>query len=797
MDAGRRPAAGDDARLAVAGFTAGVLAVLALPELPPAAWLAALAVPALLPWRGRALYAMLALGMLLTVWRAQALLDQRWPEERYGEEVWVQGHIAALPDLTRRETSGAEDMADAPPSNTWRFLFEPENAGNTGLPQRVQVSWYRTDQILKGGECWRLLLRMKPPHGSHNPGTFDYEGWLFREGIGATATVRAGDASTAPVLCEDQSGYSLLKLRQRLVDHLRADLPDHPAAGLFAALTLGDTSGQSTRDWDLFRATGTSHLVAISGLHLGIVAGFAFFIGRWLWSLSSTLCLRLPAQQAGRLFSLVAALAFALLAGLQPPILRALLMLLFAAVALWSGRVGRVSQALALALFVILLFDPLAALRPGLWLSFAAVASIFYVMMNRLQLRGWLIGLLLMQLMLSVALAPMTLYFFQGMSWVSPLVNLLAVPLFGLLMPFLLLALMLNWLWPWVGVPLTKICAEILLYGLDALNGLVAHLPSWMPATAPAAALLLAVLGTLLLFAPRGLPLRVLGALCFLPLLFPANRAPQSGFDLVALDVGQGLSVVVRTANHTLLYDTGPAFDEGFDAGAAIVAPYLLTQGVRHVDLMMISHADKDHSGGAPAVRRLLSVDDERGALTPHPCHDGQHWEWDGVSFEVLHPDDGQWSTNNGSCVLRIEAGAYAALLPADIEKAAEKRLLDDKLTSLQADVLLAPHHGSRTSSTEDFIDAVQPQLVIHSAAWHSQFHHPHPAIVARYAKADARQVVTGLLGTVSLHVDENGVSAPIFARETQRHFWNAPAQVLEIDPLADVPPKRRSKRAE
>jgi len=277
-----------------------------------------------------------------------------------------------------------------------------------------------------------------------------------------------------------------------------------------------------------------------------------------------------------------------------------------------------------------------------------------------------------------------------------------------------------------------------------------------------------------------------------MPLLFPFNQAPKSGFDLTSLDVGQGSSVVVRTAHHTMVYDTGPAFDAGFDAGSAIVAPFLLDQGLRRIDMMVTSHADNDHSGGANAVRKLLNVDRELGAFTDTPCRDGQKWEWDGVSFEMLHPDGGAWSSNNGGCVLRIESGSYAALLPADIEKKAEYRLVNDKLVSLQADVLLAPHHGSCTSSSEDFVDAVQPQWVIHSAAWHGQFRHPTPSVVARYAKAGAQQVVTGLRGAVSLHIDEHGVTQPQFARERQFNFWNAPAQELEVDLSAVDAPYRK-----
>lgn len=763
-------------------FTLGILAILAQPKLPEASWLVLLAVPALLPWRGRSIYACAALGMLLVAWRGQNLLDQRWPESRYAEEVWVQGHIASLPDATRVESVGGGDKAAS--DKTWRFLFE---ASEAKFPPRIRTSWYRTTQTLKGGECWRLLLRMRPPHGSVNPGGFDYEGWLFRQGIGATATVKHATR------CGDDGGYALLKARQSLVDDIRAWLPESPARGLFIALTLGDASELSREDWDLFRVTGTTHLVAISGFNIAIVSGIAFFIIRWLWCLWPTLLLRLPAQKAAMLGATIFAFVYALLAGWEPPVQRAFLMLAFISFAAWTGRLSQSSRVLALAWFVVLGLDPLAVLSPGLWLSFGAVAAIFYVMTNRLQSPRLWVSLIQLQFMLSLVLAPITIWYFHGVSWFAPLLNLLAVPLFSVITLVLLFAILLASIAPMWGVPLMQGCAQALTWLHSGLEWLATNLPQlWIPTTAVAPALLLALIGALLLFAPRGLPVRVLGILCFVPLLFPTSQAPKDGFNLTALDVGQGLSVVVRTANHVMVYDTGPAFDEGFDAGAAIVAPFLLDQGLRHIDTLVVSHGDNDHSGGTDAVRKLITVNKELGALTATPCRAGQKWEWDGVTFEMLHPDGGEWTSNNGGCVLRIESGSYAALLPADIEKKAEYRLLSEQLYSLQADVLLAPHHGSRTSSTEDFIDAVMPQWVIHSAAWHSQFKHPTPSVVARYAKADAQQVVTGLRGAVTLHVSERGVSAPTFARDQQNRFWNAPSQELKVNLNAvDVPRKR------
>lgn len=765
-------------------FTLGIFAVLVSPELPDAIWLVGLAIPVFLPWRWRSIYACAALGALITTLRSQAVLDQRWPESRYGEEVWVQGHIASLPDVSRTPLRASGLATDATHGRTWRFLFET-NAGDA--PPSIRAAWYRNEQILKGGECWRMLMRLRPPHGSMNPGGFDYEGWLFAQGVGATATVKAAEP------CGEQSGYALLKMRQSLIDDFRQWLPESAARGLFIALTLGDTSELSSEDWHLFRVTGTTHLVAISGFNIAVVSGIAFFIMRWLWCLWPPLLLKLPAQKAAMMGATLLALIYALLAGWEPPVQRAFLMLAFISFAAWTGRLSQPSKVLALAWFVVLLLDPLAVLAPGLWLSFGAVAAIFYVMMNRLHPLRLLPSLIMLQLMLSLVLAPLTVWYFHGLSWFAPLLNLFAVPLFSVITPVLLLAILLALVLPAWGVPMMQWCTQLLAFLHEGLGWFEANVPQpWISASATPAALVLALIAVLLMFAPRGLPLRLLGLLCLMPLLFPINQAPERGFDLTALDVGQGLSVVVRTANHSMVYDVGPAFDDGFDAGSAIVAPFLLDQGIRRLDLLVISHADNDHSGGADALRKLIPIDREMGALTATPCRDGQRWEWDGVTFEMLHPDASAWSSNNGGCVLRIESGAYATLLPADIEKKAEARLLNERLPSLQADVLLAPHHGSRTSSTEDFVEAVQAQWVIHSAAWRSHFRHPTPIVVARYARAGVQQVVTGLRGAVSLHIDESGITPPTFARDRQHHFWNTPSQVLEIDLNAGDGPKLR-----
>lgn len=779
----------------ILAFTLGLFSLQVLRELPQPAWLLLLAVPALFPWRFRSQLAMFVLGLLLMFWHAQSVLDQRWPVSRHDDQVWVQGHVASLPDLSlapQRYSRSGELRAEESPQ-IWRFLFEPESSE---FPQKIRVSWYRTPEQVKGGECWRFRLRMKTPHGSLNPGAFDYEAWLFRQGIAATgivreaqrcagqdAQVRRGDRDVALRAADDANDYRVLRLRQSLIDQLKAWLPEHPALGLVVALTVGDPSMLHSADWQVFRLTGTTHLVAISGFNIAIIAGVAFVIFRWLWVLWPPLCLRLPAQKAGMMGAAVSALLYALLAGFEPPVMRAVIMLWIILAAAWAHRLSQSARVLALAWFVILLLGPFAIMAPGLWLSFGAVAAIFYLSAGRLVPRGMLPLLVLLQLMLSVVMTPLTLYFFNGASWCAPLVNLLAVPLLTVLTPLLLLALVLAGLWPETGVPALTGTAELLQHLRDALGWAATHVPQmWIPASPPAPALLLALLGSVLLFTPRGLPLKPLAILCFLPLLFPPNTAPKQGFELTVLDVGQGLSSVIRTANHTLVFDAGPAFDEGFDAGSSIVAPYLLNAGVRRIDRLLISHADNDHSGGASALRSLLNIESELGALTRTPCRQGQEWQWDGVRFQVLHPDgDGDASDNNGSCVLRVSIGTQAVLLPADIEKVAERQLLRERPQDLRAQVLVAPHHGSKTSSTAEFIAAVDAHTVIFSAGWKHHFHHPHPSVVERYALSGAQLYDTGWTGALTLQVNADGISEVRGWREQANRYWNA--QTAEMPP--------------
>ncbi|SFF39881.1 competence protein ComEC [Fontimonas thermophila] len=747
-----------DVRLLVLALSAGVLAVLMLPRLPPAAVLAALALPALWPWRGRSLWGAFALGVLVCSWQGQRYLDARWPADRHGEILWVDGTIASLPERRPTAESGRSD---------WRFVFAPHSSA---LPRRLRVSWYQSDEIVMAGECWRLQLKLRAVHGSLNPGGFDYEGWLLRDGIGALATVREAHR------CEDgDRGHWILRLRQRIVDRLRAELGDTRAAALAAALTVGDTSGLRDADWRTFRVTGTTHLIAISGFNLAIVAGFAFFLLRWGWSLWPRLCLALPAQRFALAGSGVVAVGYALLAGFEAPVTRALIMLLVLIASAAVHRLHEPTRALAYAWGLILLFDPFAALSPGLWLSFAAVTAIFYVSLGRLRAeRPWLLALRV-QLFLALALIPLGLYFFHGLTWLAPFVNLIAVPLVSVLTPLLLIA-QLGFAVHEAAAPVLHAVGWVLEQGYQMLAWCVAHAPAaWIPASPPLPALLLGLFGAVLVFLPRGVPLRALAVPCLAALALPRNVPVPGGLELTALDVGQGSAIVVRTRSHTLLFDAGPAYEEGFDAGRSVVAPYLLKQGIRRLDLLIVSHGDNDHAGGVSAVRELLDVRAEIGSETGKPCMDGQSWDWDGVHLQLLHPDGRPWSDNDRSCVLRID-GPFSILLPGDIERRAERRLLDMHRPRLRADVLLSPHHGSRSSSGADFVSAVQPQIVVHTAGWRNRFGHPRAEVVARYAAIGAAQYITGVEGAVHIGRDASGRLRVVTWRQRAARWWNAPA---------------------
>lgn len=748
---------GWDLRLLAFGFFAGIAVIYELPALPRPWWLLSgvpilLILPRLLrPFLGAVLAGALCLT-LHGLWLLQGRLD---PALDY-TDVTVRGTVVSLPS---RE-----------PGRT-RFIFRPAPGAPPGMARRVRVSWYRHSAPVEANQCWRFTLRVKTPRGLSNPGGFDYAGWLFRNGIGAKAYVRNAQP------CRSAGVHPVLSLRAGLDRAVRKTLSGDPMLGIVLALTLGDRSDITDGQWRVFRRTGTSHLVAISGLHIGLFGSAVFLLVRWLWALFPALVTRIAAQRAAALAGVGAAGVYATLAGFGLPAQRSLVMIAMGMLAICLGRRVVSGRLWALALIVVLFINPLALGSAGFWLSFGAVAWIFYIMAGRLgRLSGWR-GWLLVQAVITLGLVPMTIYFFGRASLLAAPANLVLIPIFSVLVPAVLLGVLLLVVCPPAGGFLLRAVAFV-LHVLWPEWSALGNLPlAAMRATAPPAILIVpAVAGLILVLAPRGLPGRWAGLALCLPAILWRPATPAYGtFKLAVLDVGEGLSAVVRTHGHTLVFDTGPGYPGGFSAGRSVVVPYLRHAGVSHLDALVVSHGDRDHRGGAPAVLHAYPGAYRRG-WHGKPCRAGQHWEWDGVVFRFIHPDGGGWGDNNGSCVLRVRAGEHAILLPGDIERSAELHLVASRKQHLRADVLIAPHHGSNSSSTGPFVQAVDPRFVVFPAGWDNQWGFPLPAVVQRYRRQGSEMWTTGRDGAVLFTIrPDRPLEQPVAWRASHCHFWNYP----------------------
>lgn len=744
----------DDIRVMALAVVAVVSLIYTLPALISPFWLVLpLGACLVLRFPGRLLVLVCCLAAVWTLYDAGQRMAARLPVGAHGETVWVTGQVSGLPERSAYRT---------------RFLLDTQRMG------RLRLSWYHDTPSFLPGDCLRLRVKLSTPHGSANPGGFDYTAWLWREGIDATGYVKAAEAcARAPTLTLD-------RLRARAMQRLVPALADQPMRGIVEALSLGIRQHISDAQWAVLRATGTSHLVAISGLHIGLVAGLAFMLVQWLalrsvWFRSA----RRWACLAGAL----CACGYAGLAGWALPTQRALVMV---GVGLWAIAVEReigASRALALAALLVVAIDPAAVSVPGFWLSFAAVAWLIWIATTA---RGprWM-KWLAFQFGLMAALAPVTLWFFGQTSLIAPLVNALLIPASVVFVPIVLAGVLLTVIWPPLGTPILARIAEALGLGWQGLAAL-AHDPSVMLTAVLATpwVVVLATAGLVGLALPVSWRLRGVAAVMLLPLVLGyRGSAPQpmaGGFRATVLDVGQGLSVVVQTRRHTLVFDAGPAYPSGFDAGQMIVVPYLRAQGATHVDRMMISHGDMDHIGGAKAIEAALDVQERLGAGSPRSCRAGQHWRWDGVDFTVLYPSARQAATadndNDRSCVLRVRGETGTLLLTGDIQARGERALRDAwPGEGLAADVLVIPHHGSRTSSSALLLEAVHPRLAVVSTGWHNRWHFPRPSVIARYSARHIPVLDTANSGAVTLVFEQPG--PPVVSRWRVRHarFWQQP----------------------
>ena len=769
----------------------------------------------LIAWRWRRAFIVGMVGAALlgwgaSGWRASLVLADALPPALEGRDLTVTGVIASLP---QRSASGL------------RFRFEVEGAqfGNepVHVPALLAVGWYagfhedaalsQPRDELRAGQRWRFTLRLRQPHGNLNPHGFDYELALFEQGVRATGYVR--DAPP-PEMLQRAAGYPVERLRQRVRDAIEASVPDRRAAGVLAALAVGDQGAIEREDWDLYRNTGIAHLVSISGLHITMFAWLAGLVVAALWRRSSRAMLWLPTPQAARWGGLAFAAAYALFSGWGVPSQRTVWML--AAVTLLQALGLRWPWPLVLlaAAVVVTALDPWALMQAGFWLSFVAVGLLMASSGAQASApsstggeaeagapptgwRGWPRRLwaavradLRTQVIATIGLTPLTLVFFQQVSVVGFAANLIAIPVITLVItPLALLGVALVPLWTaggWVVQQLNAVLAW-----LAALPGAV-----WAVPAAPVWAQWAGIAAAVLFVMPVPWRARLLALPLALPLLMPPRDLPAEGrFDTIAVDVGQGTSVLVRTHAHLLVFDAGPQYSRESDAGQRVLLPLLRGRGERHIDRLVLSHRDLDHVGGAKSVFSAVVVDDLLSSLeTDHPllvpapgskrtntrCAAGQSWVWDGVRFDVLRPDASDYErtlkTNAMSCVLRVSEprpGGHSLLLTGDIEREQEAALVARQGDQLRSDVLVVPHHGSKTSSSAAFLDAVQPRVAVVQAGYRNRFGHPAPDVLARYRERGITVVASPQCGAWQWPGASENVAAANCLRDLRRRYWH------------------------
>ncbi len=835
-------------RLWAIAFLLGILSVQQLSSLPDKLWLCVVALVAVFllvvlfkplhGWGANStqcknrgwLIALsgFASGFAWAFGHAHWMMGQRLAAQYEGVDLVVEGMVSSLPVSPTLESNSATFGSQRVRFDfTLTRIIQPDNLSLAHFPKRIRLSWYRPPSKIEAGAFWRFTVRLKRPYGFSNPGGFNYESWLYQKRIQARGYIRNGEYNQ--LLTGHSSelflSKSLLKLRWRI----RNKIADGLAVGentefirhLTQALILGYRSGLNASQWQIFQRTGTIHLMAISGLHIGLVAGLVYFLSQFLWRLSGRGCLILPAPQVAAVAALLAAALYAMLAGFTIPTQRALVMLSVAMLHIVFKRTPLpASKIIALALILVLLLDPLAVLAQGFWLSFLAVALIIFLMQRPAhtvarQLNeqvsqnqpGFISGVVQktytsvvqfgrLQWALTIAMFPLVLFFYQSSSLVSPLANFVAIPVMSLaVVPLMFIATGFLFLNTMLANVLFRLVDFIYIRLWQLLEALANSAFSTLElAIASPWLLVLCFLAILLWLTVKGTPMRWLAFVLFLPLLFYSAPALKQGeARLTVLDVGQGLSAVIQTKSHTVVFDTGPRYSSNFDTGRAVVVPYLRQMRRDTIDTLIISHGDNDHIGGLqsilsllPVKRILSSVPDnisrqlERAGVTVSAlaCQQGLQWQYDGVEFAILSPleiikaENGH-DKNNQSCVLKISTDFGTVLLTGDIERETESYLYHNFATQLAADVLVVPHHGSNTSSLSGFIKAVSPQYAVFTVGYKNRYRLPGKKVLQRYQQnSRASLFKTYETGALTFQMKQGASLQPQAYRLLNSRYW-------------------------
>ncbi|HSC68429.1 MAG TPA: DNA internalization-related competence protein ComEC/Rec2 [Cellvibrio sp.] len=783
-------------------FSFGVIAASYFPLLPPLWCLFLLAplVPLCWKWRVCRYFLAVIVGVAWGVFCGHHLVDMQLADELTAKDLIVKGQVQGLPEQDDRRL---------------RFNFRVISVTTSGgrdipvdqFPSKLQLSWYQFQRSGKStalpsisvGDSWQLRVRLKRPRGFANPAGFDYQAWLLRQGIGATGYVVDGPVNQLlPAInqwrWDDWIDQQRHRLQQWIITH-----SDSNERSILVALLIGDSGLVDKEQWTRMQRTGTSHLIAISGLHVGFLAIFGFYAGLFLGKCIHLFCHRCPALFIAWWSAVVCASFYSALAGFNIPTIRTLIMLaVFYFACIWRRSI-RIGDIFSFALALVVLIDPLAALDMGFWLSFGAVALLLFYFSGRLvpkKLAGSWSGFSVVDVVTGFArsqwvmfiglLVPLSVLV-SSISLVAPVANAVAIPLITfIVVPLLLISASTRNLFESLSDFLLNGAAwvmEAVKLFLDALLQLGGAWSSPVVAFSPTLAVLIGV-SCLLLLMPKGLFPRMLGwsgLLSGLVLSFFAARPNQPDLQLTVLDVGQGTSVVVQVGKQTLVYDTGPKYSDNFDAGSGIVAPYLNAQGITRIDRLVVSHSDMDHSGGMTGLLDKMPADQIFAGepqkmpqgINARNCHQGFAWEWQSVTFRFLEfPQLKGSSVNNHSCVLLISYRDQHILLPGDVETSVENQLLRTQQLPQKINVLLVAHHGSRTSSGLQFVNYTQPDVVIYSAGFRSQHGHPHKDVRKRFQAVGSREINTAEAGAVVFEWKQGRLDVVREYRNFRQRYW-------------------------
>ena len=725
------------------------------------------------------------------------------PSELEQQSLLIQGRVDGL--IEQRQTFYGKSARDNGKSRpTLHFQFAVDANTHENFPRLIQLNWYEADSAPRPGERWQLRVKLKRPRGFSNPGGFDYAAWLVANRIGATGYI---EHSSDNRKLEAPHWYSIDALRGRAQNYLQLRLQSYPHRDLLLGLLIGDGGAIDSDAWEVFRATGTVHLFVVSGLQIAFTGGLALWVAR-LWWRSAWCSSQRRNYFIGAIPALLVALVYALLAGWGVPIQRALIMFYVLVWALIARRKIHAATGWIAALWLVLLFDPLAVRDIGFWFSFVAVAAILLIICGHRSeshskllhngLRWWRV-----QWALFVTSLPLLLMLSGQITLLALPANFIAIPLSTFIsLPLAFLAVLSDICVPQISEILWRSANASLdglwryLIWLQQFGGSADHgdWAIWHARGIDNGICLFAALAALLLLLPRAIPGKIFAVFLLLPLIAPPLVNMEDGdYVVTVIDVGQGLSVLVETSQHRLLYDTGPLFGPERAVADLTVVPLLRQRGISRLDAVVISHSDNDHSGGWSTIVREFSVprlllgemmetrnrQGEDVSLEKIPaaetCRTGMRWRWDNVEFAMLHPTPSAAETfrgNNRSCVLQISSGNTRVLLTGDIERNAENLLLDN--SALQsATLLVAPHHGSRSSSTDAFVERVQPRYAVFSTGYLNRFKHPSPEVVQRYRQAGAELFNTAQQGAITFRFKQGHAPQIVEHRSQVHHYWD------------------------